>query len=144
MRARGFREARAASARRAKAIDPAVAKAVRVIVEDVHKAGLENLDGEVGVRTGKLRKWYKRAFRRRGLVGLVGYVSAKARDAAFYARFVHDGTETARARPWHDRAKDEVEGRRGGVMRQALREALAGRAAPGSLGRTGGRGETDL
>ncbi|WP_216671389.1 hypothetical protein, partial [Mangrovicoccus sp. HB161399] len=94
-------------------------------------------------RTGKLRSWYRKSLRKAKVSGFVGYISAKARSAAYYARFVHDGTLRQDARPFHERAVDANASDHSFEMRQALRNALSA-AAPGSLARTGGQAERGL
>ena len=146
MRVSGVSRARAKSATRVRALDVNVAKAISETVDEVHRAGLENIDAMTSKRSGRLRKWYRKSIRSKGARGLVGYLTRKARgkDGAFYARFVHDGTSKARARPFHDHAVLEVEGRHRGRMRAALARALSGKAAPGALARTGGGQERDV
>ena len=146
MRSTGFQKARAKSAARVRALDVNVAKAISDTVDEVHQAGRENSDAMTTKRSGLLRKWYRKSIRSKGARGLVGYLTRKARgkDGAFYARFVHDGTSKTKARPFHDHAVLEVEGKHAGRMRAALARALSGRAAPGGLARTGGGQEGDV
>ncbi|XAT57851.1 hypothetical protein GN241_11055 [Rhodobacteraceae bacterium IMCC1335] len=144
MRVSGHKQSRARSRRRSKAVDANVAAAISETVVDVHRAGVENIDAMVSKRSGRLRKFYKKSLRAKGTRGLVGYVSAKARRAAFYARFVHDGTSRQKARPFHDHAVLEFEGKHTGRMRAALRKALSGRASPSGLARTGGGRERNI
>ncbi len=126
MRSTGFRKARAKSAARVRALDVNVAKAISETVDEVHQAGRENIDAMTTKRSGRLRKWYRKSIRSKGARGLVGYLTRKARggDGAFYARFVHDGTSKTKARPFHDHAVLEVEGKHAGRMRAALARAL--------------------
>jgi len=144
MRAKGFRRARSNSRRRVAALDANVAKAISDTVDEVHQAGLENIDAMTGRRSGRLKRFYKKSLRAKGARGLVGYVSAKARKSAFYARFVHDGTSRQKARPFHDNAVLEFVGKHAGRMRAALAKSLSGRAGPSGLGRTGGGRERGL
>ena len=146
MRASGFTKGRRRSASRVRALDANVLRAIEKTVDEVHQAGLENIDAMTSRRSGRLRKWYRKSIRSKGARGLVGYLTRKARgkDGAFYARFVHDGTSKAKARPFHDHAVLEVEGKHAGRMRAALARALSGKAAPGALARTGGGQEGDV
>ncbi|WP_118138602.1 HK97 gp10 family phage protein [Oceanicella sp. SM1341] len=125
----GIRAQRSRMKRLTTAVQEEVADAIAETLDEVHAAGLAQLDAMVTRRTGRLRRYYRKSFRRGKLEGLVGYISAKARDEAFYARFVHDGTEDMAARPWHDTAIEEVAPDHAGRMQ---------RAAPSSLARTGG------
>jgi len=145
MRVTGHRKARARSRARVQALDAHVAKAISDTVDEVHRAGRENIDAMTAKRSGRLRRWYRKSIRSKGARGLVGYLTRKARgkDGAFYARFVHDGTSKMKARPFHDHAVREVEGRHAGRMRAALARALSGKAAPSALARTGGGQERD-
>lgn len=144
MRSSGFKGARTRSRQRTKSVDANVSAAIAKTVVDVHRAGLENIDAMVSKRSGRLRRFYKKSLRAKGARGLVGYVSAKARRAAFYARFVHDGTSKQKARPFHDHAVLEFEGKHAGRMRSALVKALSGRASPSGLARTGGGRERNI
>ena len=146
MRVLGIKKARARSVARAKALEANVARAISETVDEVHKAGRENIDAMTTKRSGRLSKWYRKSIRSKGARGLVGYLTRKARgkEGAFYARFVHDGTLKTKARPFHDQAVSEVEGRHAGRMRAALARALSGTAAPSALGRTGGGLERNL
>ncbi|QDL91500.1 hypothetical protein FDP22_06720 [Paroceanicella profunda] len=125
----GIRAQRVRVKRLTTALQEEVADSINETIDQVHAAGLANLDAMVTRRTGRLRRYYRKAFRRGTLEGLVGYISAKGRDAAFYARFVHDGTEEMAARPWHDTAIEEVAPDHAQRMR---------RASPSELARTGG------
>lgn len=146
MPATGFNKARSRSAARVRALDVNVAKAISETVDEVHQAGRENIDAMTAKRSGRLRKWYRKSIRSKGSRGLVGYLtkSARGKAGAFYARFVHDGTSKARARPFHDHAVLEVEGKHAGRMRAALARALSGKAAPSALARTGGGQEGNV
>ena len=144
MRSSGFKRARSNTRKRVAALDDHTRKAIAETVGEVHRAGLENIDATVGKKSGRLRRFYKKSLRANGAKGLVGYISAKARRAAFYARFVHDGTARTKARPFHDHAVLEFEGKHAGRMRAALKRALSGKAAPGGLARSGGTTERDV
>ncbi len=146
MRVTGIQRARRKSASRVKALDANVAKAISETVDEVHQAGRENIDAMTAKRSGRLKRWYRKSIRSKGARGLVGYLTRKARgkDGAFYARFVHDGTSKMKARPFHDHAVLEVEGKHAGRMRAALARALSGKAAPGALARTGGGKEGNV
>ena len=146
MRQAGYKQARANSAARVRALNVHMAQAISETVDDVHQAGRENIDAMTTQRSGRLRKWYRKSIRLKGARGLVGYLTrtARGKTGAFYARFVHDGTSKTQARPFHDHAVLEVEGKHAGRMRAALARALSGKAAPSGLARTGGHQEKDV
>ena len=143
-RATGFAKARRKSAQRVKKLDAGVTAGISQTVDDVHRTGLENMDSMVARKSGRLRRGYRKRITGKGLRGLVGYLSAAARRSAFYARFVHDGTATAKARPYHDTAVLEHEGRHRDRMRGANAIALDDRASPSSTGRSGGGRERGI
>lgn len=143
-RASGFKKSRQKSRRRVSRLDDAVADALGETADEVHRAGLENIDAMVGKKTGRLRRGYRKRLSRKSLKALVGYVSAAARRSAFYARFVHDGTSKAKARPYHDHAVLEYEGKHRARMRGANAAALDDRAAPSGTGRAGGSRERSI
>lgn len=126
--------------RRPAALETAALGQIAETVSAVQRAGLDNIDSMTTRRSGRLRGWYRKAVRRASVSGFVGYISARARRAAFHARFVHDGTATARARPFHEDAVEETAPIHAVGMRQALRAALR-KTSPSSLARTGGRAE---
>lgn len=78
--------------------------AVKQTVDAVHARGKSNLSSMVTKRTGTLEKNYRRSASRKSLQGRVGYLSAKAKFDAFYARFINDGTRYITARPFHTNA----------------------------------------
>ncbi|WP_161555858.1 HK97-gp10 family putative phage morphogenesis protein [Mangrovicoccus ximenensis] len=139
----GAKGAAARSRQRSAALKNTALEGINRTITSVHKDGTSNIDAMTRRRTGLLRRWYRKSLRKASVSGFVGYISAKARDAAFYARFVHDGTSKADPRPFHERAVEMNSGEHSAEMRQALRDALK-QAAPGSLGRTGGRSERGL
>ncbi|MCI4661439.1 MAG: hypothetical protein MRY63_06400 [Neomegalonema sp.] len=53
---------------------------------------------------GNLRKWYKIYKSERSLVAHVGYRGKAGREAAWYAHFVHYGTDRQEAKPFHRNA----------------------------------------
>ena len=71
------------------------------------------------------------------MIGLVGYISRVARRSAFYARFVHDGTATAEALPFHDLALAEQDAPHRRRMNKALSQVISGTAGPSTLAKTG-------
>lgn len=103
-RMHGIREYRAALKRAPAHLRDGVGDAVKQTTEAVHARGKANIDSMTTARTGELRRNYRRSFSKTSLKGRVGYLSAKARDAAFYARFVNDGTVKMAARPFHTNA----------------------------------------
>ena len=146
MRASGFNNARKRSKQRVRALDVHAANAISETVDEVHQAGVENIKEMTQKRSGRLLRFYKKATRGKGqgFRGLVGYLTKTARRKAFHARFIHDGTKTVEARPYHDNAVLEHEGKHAGRMRAALAGALSNKAAPSALARTGGGSERDL
>lgn len=143
-RVSGFKRARKKSKRRVGRLDGAVIAAIGETVDDVHRAGLENIDAMTNKKSGRLRRFYRKKLSPTSLKGLVGYFSAAARRSAFYARFVHDGTSKSKARPYHDDAVLEHEGRHRARMRQANEIALDDRASPSGTGRSGGGRERNI
>ncbi|UWQ77357.1 hypothetical protein [Leisingera sp. M658] len=143
-RARGFKTARRKSRQRVEKLDIAVAGAIGQTVDEVHRAGLENIDAMVAKKTGRLRRFYSKRLVEKSLKGMVGYITGAARRSAFYARFVHDGTAKTKARPFHDHAVLEFEGKHRTRMQQANSIALDDRAAPSGTGRSGGGKERTL
>lgn len=143
-RARGFKTARRNSKRRVDRLDENAAAAITQTVNEVHATGRENIDAMLRRISGKLRRGYAKKMSRKTLSGMVGYVSAKSRKSAFYARFVHDGTSEAKAHPFHDQAVLEHEGKHKKRMRNAQASALDGRAAPSGTGRSGGGRERSI
>ena len=144
MRIKGIKKARAKNKARVRALDVGIANAISQTVDEVHKAGLHNIDAMTRKQSGRLRKFYQKALRSKGQRGLVGYVTKSARKRAFYARWVHDGTSRQKARPFHDNAVLGVEGKHAGRMKAALARALSGKASPSGLARTGGGLEKDI
>lgn len=100
----GVREYRAALKRAPEHLREEVGAAVQETVVGVHTRGKENIASMTTRRTGELARNYRRSFSKKSLSGRVGYLSAKARDVAFYARFVNDGTVKMAARPFHTNA----------------------------------------
>ena len=136
-RLKGVSKARARSRQRPDILDAKTVAAISETVDQVHKAGRENIDRMIKRRSGLLRRRYRKQVRSRTKTGLVGYITKSARKAAFYARFVHDGTRYAEARPFHDLAVFQHEGAHRRKMRKALGLALSDAAAPSGLARTG-------
>ncbi len=132
-RARGFRGARRRAKARPGLLDKVTVDAIGDTVDAVHGAGRANIAAMVKRRSGLLRRRYSKTVRKAKQTGLVGYITRSARRAAFYARFVHDGTRYTSARPFHDLAVAEQAPKHKRRMRRAL--SLA--AGPSSLGRNG-------
>lgn len=94
-------------------------------VREVRGLGRDNIRAMVRRRSGRLLRFYNSTVSRGAvIVGRVGYITERARDQAFYARFIHDGTRSIEARPFHDRAVDQYETGHARAMRQALGKAL--------------------
>lgn len=137
-RSTGFKTARKKSVKRVGRLDDKAADAIQETVSEVHTAGRENIDSMLRKISGKLRRGYAKKMSKKSLKGLVGYVNSRARQTAFYARFVHDGTSNAKAFPFHDQAVLEFEGKHRARMGRALSDALDDRASPSGTGRSGG------
>ena len=111
-------------------------QALRTVVSETRDTGRANIDSAFRRHSGDLRRNYRSSVSVKALTGRVGYLTPKARRAAFYARFLHDGTVDIEGIPFHDRAIDVNEERFFTQCGQALRDALSGYAAP-----SGGRRE---
>lgn len=94
-----------------------VADAVGRSADETRAEALALIDARFERRSGALRRLYRVSKRRKSLQADVGYLTRAARRRAFYARFLHDGTETIAAYPFHDLAVDKV-------MRRHLRRML--------------------
>lgn len=137
-RMRGTRRAAQRIRRMPDALEDAALEGIRETVNAVHREGRGNIDAMVNKRTGKLRRYYSKLTSRAKMAGTVGYRTAKAKNEAFYARFVHDGTANTTAKPFHDSAVEAEYARHSQRMRRALQK-VANSASPSTLGRTGGR-----
>lgn len=126
-RLRGVKRARANARARPDILDQLSVKAITETVDAVHQAGRANIDSMVKRRRGLLRRRYGKSVRKSQKLGMVGYVTKAARRAAFYARFVHDGTKTAASRPFHDLAVAEQDGPHNRRMRNALSHTIHGK-----------------
>lgn len=100
----GVREYRAALKRLPQHLKDEVATSIKTTVDAVHARGKSNIASMVTRRTGTLDRNYRRSVSKKSLKGRVGYLSAAARSAAFYARFINDGTIKMQARPFHTNA----------------------------------------
>lgn len=100
----GVRETRAALKRAPKALKDNVLAAIKETVDGVHARGKANIAAMVTKRTGALDRNYRKSVAPKSLRGRVGYLSDAARAAAFYARFINDGTVKMEARPFHTNA----------------------------------------
>lgn len=136
-RLKGVTKARARARQRPDILDQKAVAAISDTVDEVHQAGRANIDSMVKRRSGLLRRRYRKQVRKNTKTGLVGYITKSARKAAFYARFVHDGTKFATGRPFHDLAVARFEAAHRRKMRKALGQTLSGAAAPSGLARTG-------
>lgn len=126
-RLKGAVKARARARQRPDILDRQVAAAISDTVDEVHQAGRANIDSMVKRRSGLLRRRYRKQVRRNAMTGLVGYITKSAQRAAFYARFVHDGTKFVTARPFHDLAVAQTKGAYVRRMRLALGSTIRGR-----------------
>lgn len=138
-RLKGVRAARARARRRPDKLAEHALHEIKQTVDDVHSSGRQNIDATVKRRRGALRRFYSKSVKSNALTGSVGYLTRTSRRKAFYARFVHDGTKTATARPFHDQAVFEHELSHSMRMRGALKAVLNSSTSPSALGRTGGR-----
>lgn len=121
-----------------------VAEALRETVVGVHtrgKANIRTMLKQGPHRTGVLERNYRRSVSSKSLTGRVGYLSARAREVAFYARFVHDGTRHSQPHPFHGNAVEaelEHDKRRMIEARDTvLRKLAEGGDAPSALARQG-------
>lgn len=126
-RLKGVTKARARARQRPDILDQKTQAAISDTVDEVHQAGRANIDSMVKRRSGLLRRRYRKQVRKNTKTGLVGYITKSAHRAAFYARFVHDGTKFATARPFHDLAVAQTEGAYVRRMRRALGSTIRGR-----------------
>lgn len=126
-RLKGVSGARRRARRRPTVLDQKVVSAISDTVDDVHREGRLNIDAMVQRKTGLLRRKYRKYVRKQTKTGQVGYLTPSARRSAFYARFVHDGTKAAGARPFHDLAVLQHEAAHRRRMRRALRATVRGR-----------------
>lgn len=136
-RLKGITSARTRARQRPSILDQKAVAAISETVDEVHQAGRANIDSMVKRRSGLLRRRYRKQVRKNIKTGLVGYITKSARKAAFYARFVHDGTKFATARPFHDLAVAQFETAHRLKMRKALGQTLSSAASPSGLARTG-------
>lgn len=136
-RLKGVAGARARARARPDILDQKIVVAISETVEAVHQAGRSNIDSMVKRRSGLLRRRYRKQVRKSQKTGLVGYISKSARRAAFYARFVHDGTRYATARPFHDLAVADQQHPHSRRMKAALRRTITTAAGPSGLARNG-------
>lgn len=126
-RLKGATKARARARQRPDILDRQTVAAISDTVDDVHQAGRANISNMVKRRSGLLRRRYRKSVRKQTKTGKVGYITKSAQRAAFYARFVHDGTKFITARPFHDLAVAQAEGAHVRRMRRALGSTIRGR-----------------
>lgn len=107
-------------------LEEAIKAEVRAATEKTYALGRDNIDAMTVRRTGTLRREYRRSYVKKGKRGRVGYLTPRARAAAFYAGWVHYGTVTAGAHPFHALAAEVVEPeflrRAPSAVRSALRK----------------------
>lgn len=126
----GIKEYRAALRRLPADLKEDVAAAIKTTVDGVHARGKANIQSMVKRRTGTLEKNYRKSVAKKALRGRVGFLSAKARSEAFYARFINDGTVNMAARPFHTNAveaEQEADTQRMVRARNLALAKLAGR-----------------
>ncbi|MEL6980670.1 MAG: hypothetical protein AAGM38_18675 [Pseudomonadota bacterium] len=122
---RGVIELRRALRKAPEAMRDVVREEIGDTVEDVHRDGLRLMDAMVTRRSGVLRKHYKaKRPSAKGFKGWVGYRGKRAIRAAYYARWVHDGTVKTPSRPFHYRAEQRHLIRFRRAMRLAASHAL--------------------
>lgn len=121
----GVREYRAALKRAPEHLREEVFRAIKETVDGVHARGRANIASMTTQRTGQLMRWYRKGLSRKGLSGRVGYLSSGARDLAYYARFVNDGTINMVARPFHTNAVEAEQELDTARMVKARNDALA-------------------
>lgn len=134
----GVREYRAALKRAPNDLRENVLAAVTETVNGVHARGKANIRSMVTRRSGELDRNYRKSISKKSLSGRVGYLSAKAREAAFYARFVNDGTIKMSARPFHTNAV-EAEMELDEARMVAARDRVLSLLAGGGVGGTSSR-----
>lgn len=126
----GVREYRAALKAAPAHLRDQVSEAVKATVVAVHARGRANIASMVTRRSGNLSRLYRKSFAKKSLRGRVGYLSAKSRTVAFYARFINDGTVKMSARPFHTNAVEaekEINTQRMVRARDKMLSALGGR-----------------
>lgn len=136
----GVRQYRADLKRAPAQLKESVADAIRETVDGVHGRGKANIAAMVISRSGALARNYRKSVGRKSLRGRVGYLSAKARDEAFYARFVNDGTINMAARPFHTNAVEaemDLDQSRMVKARDRVLGLLAGGGVGGASSRIG-------
>lgn len=134
----GIKEARAALKQAPSVMKDEVIAAIRQTVNGVHSRGQSNISSMVTQRSGALLRNYRKSVRTASLTGVVGYITAKARSEAFYARFINDGTVKMAARPFHTNAVESEKEADQGRMVKARDRVLAVIAGGGRGSRSGG------
>lgn len=134
---RGAKEVRRAIKRAGPEVQEMALKNVRKSAQQMHRDTMNGLEtaaaygpfyhGGLGMRriTGIFRRNYRWSISKTRLTGRVGFLSARAARAAFYASMFFYGTQTQPARPVHD---DAFEANRESYIRNqtvGLRAALA-------------------
>lgn len=107
-----------------------IVAALKETVTAVHARGKANIQSTFKRRTGALLRNYKRTVRKKSLTALVGYITKAGRRDAFYARFLHDGTRSMPARPFHGNAVEaekEADTRRHIEARDKVLRDLSGK-----------------
>ena len=94
-------------------------------VKEVRAKGADNIRAMTSRRTGAMLRFYRSSVSLTGLItGRVGYITERARRSVFYARFIHDGTRSIEAQPFHDLAVEDTELPHRARMRAAQQSAL--------------------
>ena len=137
----GARRVRKAVREAPVAVQRAIVEELQAVGEAVHAEGLANMDAAFGTSEkgfvevrGKryprqqVRRRYTLRIAPRALRVRIGYLTPSAQRAAYYARFLHDGTRFFQGSFFHMRAveRGEVifELRAGVAFKRALRKAF--------------------
>ena len=108
-RMKGIRQMRRALKRLPDDLKDQVRKEMQITLDGVHARGRANIAAMIpkagnDVRTGNLKRLYRKSKVGKALKGRVGYLSRASFRKAWYARFVNDGTVKMTARPFHTNA----------------------------------------
>lgn len=134
---KGVKSVRAALRKSSPALRREMGGVIAGTVEGVATSARANIEAMVGtsekpyvmvkgvkMRRRLLRRLYKTWTSKGALKGRVGYITPAARRAAYYARFVHDGTAHSASRPFHQNAVDQHKPGFNRGASEALRRAL--------------------
>lgn len=124
-RVAGARELRAKLRRMPAELREEVREINEIVARQTHARGLQLMDQfGIGENTGNLRRFYRWRLYRNGLSARVGYLTKAARRRVYYATFLHNGTRTIAARPFHQTAVDENRLRWATNLRSMLSELV--------------------